>query len=59
MKSDNKLNKLWFTAEPMSEDLADAIDSGQVYPGQAYDDPTNLLAELEDRVWSFGSANSG
>lgn len=28
-KSANKLNRLWFTAEPLSESLADAIDAGK------------------------------
>jgi elongation factor 2 len=65
-KSPNKHNRLYCTAEPMTEGLADAIDSGKV---AARDDPKSRSKILQEefgwdandakKLWCFGPEGTG
>jgi elongation factor 2 len=65
-KSPNKHNRLWCTAEPLADGLAEAIEDGQVTPR---DDPkarARLLAEKYGwdltearKIWCFGPETTG
>jgi len=65
-KSPNKHNRIYAQAQPLHENLPDAIEKGQVSPK---DDPklrAKLLNEEYDwdkedslRIWTFGPDNTG
>jgi elongation factor 2 len=65
-KSPNKHNRLYMTAEPMSEELAQAIEDGKV---SARDDPKNRAKVLQEeygwdandakKLWCFGPEGTG
>jgi elongation factor 2 len=65
-KSPNKHNRLWCTAEPLSDGLAEAIEDGSVTPR---DDPKTRARLLADKygwdltearkIWCFGPETTG
>jgi elongation factor 2 len=65
-KSPNKHNRLYCYAEPLSEELCSAIDTGKVTPR---DDPKTRARELKNtyhmdedgvkKIWSFGPDTNG
>lgn len=67
-KSANKLNRVWFTAEPLGEELTAAIESGAVRTEEDMKSVTRrrLLVEKygwdandASRVWAFGPDGTG
>lgn len=65
-KSPNKHNRLWAQAEPLSDEVIDAIESGQIDP---LDDPKTRARLFADqfswdvndarKIWAFGPSDSG
>jgi elongation factor 2 len=65
-KSPNKHNRLYVTAEPMADGLADAIEDGKITPR---DDPKIRARELSEKygwdvsearkIWCFGPETTG
>jgi elongation factor 2 len=65
-KSPNKHNRLWCTAEPLADGLAEAIEDGQVTPR---DDPKTRARVLAEKygwdltearkIWCFGPETTG
>jgi elongation factor 2 len=65
-KSSNKHNRLYCTAEPISEDLADLIEKGKLGPNTDGKERIKSLVdnfgwdkEEAQQLWTFGPENSG
>jgi elongation factor 2 len=65
-KSPNKHNRLYFTARPMEDGLAEAIDEGKVGPrddpktrGKVLVDEFGWDKELAKKIWAFGPDTTG
>ncbi|XP_076466474.1 elongation factor 2-like [Babylonia areolata] len=65
-KSGNKLNRLFMTAQPMPEGLAEAIDEGTISSTQNIKERAKLLNTSFDfdlnhanKIWCFGPEGSG
>eukprot|EP00918_Siedleckia_nematoides_P106914 GHVU01233192.1.p1 GENE.GHVU01233192.1~~GHVU01233192.1.p1 ORF type:complete len:833 (+),score=141.07 GHVU01233192.1:188-2686(+) len=65
-KSPNKHNRLYMTAEPLIDGLAEAIETQKVTPRQDPKERANLLADKYDwsktealKIWCFGPDTAG
>ncbi|VEL23967.1 unnamed protein product [Protopolystoma xenopodis] len=65
-KSPNKHNRLYMTAEPMSEEVCKAIDDGKVSAKQDFKERGRVLADefgwdVQEarRIWCFGPESTG
>lgn len=65
-KSPNKHNRLYMRAEPMSMELADAIEDGKITPRDEVKARAKLMAEEFEwdkndalKIWCFGPESSG
>ena len=65
-KSPNKHNRLFMTAVPMAEELADDIENNKVSPKQELKERARYLAEKYEwdvtearKIWSFGPEGTG
>jgi elongation factor 2 len=65
-KSPNKHNRLYMVAEPMDEELAKAIESGQISPRDDFKARARILADefgwdVTDarKIWTFGPDTNG
>ncbi|KAK3709151.1 hypothetical protein QZH41_018061, partial [Actinostola sp. cb2023] len=65
-KSPNKHNRLYMTAEPLSDGLAEDIDNGDVNPRDDFKIRGRYLADKYDwdvtvarKIWSFGPEGTG
>lgn len=64
-KSSNKHNRLFCTAEPIDEALADAIEKGEIPQDDAKQRVKKLTEEFDwekedaQRIWTFGFENGG
>jgi len=64
-KSSNKHNRLFVVAEPMSDELVDSIERGEIGPNTDHKVRTKVLSEQFDwnkdealKLWTFGIENS-
>jgi len=65
-KSPNKHNRLWLTAEPMSDGLSDEIEKGLITPRDDVKKRARVLAEKYGwdltearKIWAFGPETTG
>eukprot|EP00769_Ergobibamus_cyprinoides_P000182 gnl/Ergobibamus_cyprinoides/1176.p1 GENE.gnl/Ergobibamus_cyprinoides/1176~~gnl/Ergobibamus_cyprinoides/1176.p1 ORF type:complete len:427 (+),score=205.83 gnl/Ergobibamus_cyprinoides/1176:277-1557(+) len=65
-KSANKHNRLYMTAEPLSEELVTAIEKGHIFPNQDVKERAKMLVDehgwdVNDarKIWAFGPEMTG
>ena len=65
-KSPNKHNRLYMKAQPLSEGMAEQIETGKISPKDEPKKRANVLADEFDwdkadalKIWSFGPENVG
>jgi len=65
-KSGNKLNRLFMTAQPLAEGLAEAVDEGTITSSQNVKERARMLSDTFDfdvnhaqKIWCFGPEGSG